>query len=121
MEELKPHQDKPRDPNLAIEITDATFAWDKEKSIISEDKKGAESKEKGEGSTDKEAEPSGKDGEDSPSKKRMRVDQEDEASVTLLPLENDEDIVKTLFDVNLNVEKVRLYDYKTVEDYFIQI
>ena len=132
MEKLKPHKDKPKDPDLALEITNATFAWDKEQAVTPDDKKGAESKEKKADSNPKEVEcdavgvESNAKGaelsteeaesgckretrEDATDVKNTRAEEEGEATVPLLDSGKDEEIVKTLFDVNLSVEKVTLH------------
>ena len=129
MEKLRPHKDKPKDPDLALEVTNATFAWDKEQAVTPDDKKGAESKDKKAESNPKvgsdavgvesnamgaelsteEAESGSKKetGEDATDMKSTRAEEEGEAALPLLDSGKDEEIVKTLFGVSLNVEKVR--------------
>ena len=119
MEELKPYKDKPKDPKLALEITNATFAWDREQAAIPDDKKGVELKEKevqpkqkGEGPLreggNKEMGMNSDESGADELKNRNSAEGEAEASVPLL---EKEDIVKTLFDVDLTVKKVRLGRY----------
>ncbi|XP_041482958.1 multidrug resistance-associated protein 5-like isoform X1 [Lytechinus variegatus] len=97
MEDVKPFTDKPSSSNLALEIVKATFAWDKEQAVIAADGKGLASKDTKNG--------------DVKMKKDAGAEQE-EGEESAIPLveggetkDEENEIVKTLFDVDLKIEK----------------
>ncbi|XP_071488722.1 ATP-binding cassette sub-family C member 5-like [Diadema antillarum] len=116
MEDIKPYTDKPQDPSLAVEIKAATFAWDKEQTVDSGGgKKGGRSASKDAGAPG----PSGSKGAGTSRKGSAGATPNGvESGIPLVKNggegvvfeegedgKGEEEIVRTLFDINLSMKK----------------
>ena len=122
MEDIKPFTNKPSASDHALEIVKATFAWDKEQAVIATDGKGLASKEKKKKNGDekeKKGEVKGGADQGEGEESAMPLVEGDEPKAE--DQEQNEEIVNTLFDINLEVGKVCIKKWSYLYLFFLSI
>ncbi|XP_030837464.1 multidrug resistance-associated protein 5 isoform X2 [Strongylocentrotus purpuratus] len=105
MEDIKPFTNKPSSSDHALEIVKATFAWDKEQAVIAADGKGLASKDKKKNGDEKEKKGEVKGGADQGEGEESAMPLVDGDEPKAEDQEQNDEIVNTLFDINLEVGK----------------